>query len=308
MLLQVHTGPSGPWHTDHYGQYVHNCPAVSKITEHAVLRSPRLRVCWSLKLTLLVLTLSGLTSCAAGGDITKPIPSVFYPAPQQAQRTVVMLPGIADNLEALQKRHVASLIQKSWPDADVVLTGLTLPFYKQGRTAQRLHDEVITRYRKPGQSLWLAGISLGGMGALLYDRQFPDDAAGMLLMSPYLGDNAIRERIRDAGGLAHWNAGPRQQIDSDNFQHQLWRYLQQWRNRPQRTNTVWLAYGADERFRKPIELITPMLSPDHVIMLPGRHNWKLWNRAFPALMKRAATREDGRRETKLSQAPANTQN
>lgn len=247
------------------------------------------RLCRALKLVPLTLILPWLASCAAGGDITKPVPSAFYPAPLKAERTVVMLPGIADDLAALQKRQVAALIQKSWPHADVVLAGLTLPFYKQGRAAQRLHDEVIARYRKKQQPLWLAGISLGGMGVLLYDRQYPGDAAGMLLMSPYLGDDAIHQQIRAAGGLAQWNPGPEQSINADNFQHELWRYLKHWRDRPQRTDTVWLAYGADEPFRKPIEMITPMLRPDHVIMLPGKHDWDLWSRAFPALLQRAGS-------------------
>lgn len=242
---------------------------------------------WPLKLLSLLPALAWLAGCAAGGDITRPVPSAFYPAPLTADRTVVMLPGIADDLQALQKRRVAALIQKSWPHADVVLTGLTLPFYEQGRAAQRLHDEVIARYRRKGQPLWLAGISLGGMGVLLYDRQYPGEAAGMLLLSPYLGDTAIHEQIRAAGGLAHWNPGPPQQLTADNFQHELWRYLKNWRNRPQRTRTIWLTYGADGKFRKPIEMIAPMLPPDHVIMLPGKHNWDFWSRAFPVLLERA---------------------
>lgn len=229
-----------------------------------------------------------LGGCVAGGDISKPIPSAFYPAPQNAHRTVVMLPGIADDLAALQKRRVAALIQQQWPDADVVLTGLTLPFYKQGRPAQRLHDEIVQRYKKDGQPLWLAGISLGGMGVLLYDRQYPGDAAGMLLMSPYLGEDDIREEIRAAGGLAQWNPGPAQKINADNFQKELWRSLRSWSSRPQRTRSVWLAFGADEKFRKPDEMLSPLLPPDHVIMLPGKHNWDLWQRALPALLKRAS--------------------
>ena len=228
-----------------------------------------------------------LGGCAAGGDITKPIPSAFYPAPEKAQRTVVMLPGIADDLAALQERKVASLIQAVWPDADVVLTGLTLPFYKQGEAAQRLHDEVIRRYRKAGQPLWLAGISLGGMGVLLYDRQYPGDATGMLLMSPYLGEDGIREQIRAAGGLAQWDPGPAQAIDASNFQHELWRYIKSWQNEPPRTHSAWLAYGANEKFREPDSMIAPLFPADHVIVLPGRHNWDLWQRAFPLLLKRA---------------------
>ncbi|MGH8273296.1 MAG: alpha/beta hydrolase-fold protein [Gammaproteobacteria bacterium] len=252
------------------------------------MKSHNLRIHRLLKLAPLALILPWLAGCAAGGDVSKPIPSAFYPAPQKARLTVVMLPGIDDGLKALENRHVAALIQKNWPHADVVLTGLTLPFYKQGRAAQRLHDEVIARYRKKGQPVWLAGISLGGLGVLLYGRQYPGDTAGMLLMSPYLGGDAIRKKIQAAGGLAQWNPGPRQHINADNFRHELWRYLKSWRNRPQRTRTVWLAYGTNDRFRKSIALLTPMLPPGHVIELPGSHNWNLWNRAFTALLKRVA--------------------
>lgn len=260
--------------------------------------STRLTAATAARATLLA-TLLALGGCAAGGDISKPIPSVFYPATQDAQRTVVMLPGIADNLAALQKRHVALLIQKEWPDADVVLAGLTLPFYKQGQAPQRLHDEVIQRYRKANQPLWLAGISLGGMGVLLYDRQYPDDAAGLLLMSPYLGEDDVREDIRAAGGLAHWKPESVPEIETASFSQDLWLYLKRWSNRPQRTSTIWLAYGAEEKFRKSNEMIAPMLSTDHVIMLPGKHDWDLWQRAFPALLKRAEN------STSLNQTPPN---
>lgn len=122
---------------------------------------------------------------------------------------------------------------------------------------------------------------------LLYDRHYPDDAAGLLLMSPYLGEDAVREEIRAAGGLAHWKPESVRIIDIASASQDLWRYLKQWSSRPQRTSTVWLAYGADEKFRKPDEMLAPMLPHDHVIMLPGKHNWDLWLRAFPALLKRA---------------------
>lgn len=241
---------------------------------------------------MLLACLSSLIGCTAGGDITKPVPTTLMAAPQPAHRLVVVLPGRGDNLHSLTATGIAAIIQQSWPDADVLLTGLTMPFYRQGRTAQRLHDEVIepAARRKAYRQVWLAGISLGGMGVLLYDRAYPDQIDGLLLLSPYLGDHAIQQQIRDAGGLAKWQAGPPQPIGPDTFQHELWRYLQNWSQRPQRTRSTWLAYGADEPFRQPIELMSPLLAPDHVIMLPGRHNWKLWKPAMRALLQRAGSK------------------
>ena len=229
-----------------------------------------------------------LVGCAAGGDVTRPVPKAFVSAPQTAHRLVVMLPGRGDSLQSLEQNGTAKLIQQHWPDADVILTGLTMPFYRQGRAIQRLHDEIIVPARRPAyREVWLVGISLGGMGALLYDQQYPEQMDGLLLLSPYLGDDAIHREIRNAGGLAAWQPGPPEPVGPDTFQRELWRSLKSWSQRPQRTQSVWLAYGADEPFRHSIEMMAPLLPPDHVIVLPGKHNWVLWTSALGPLLDRA---------------------
>lgn len=238
---------------------------------------------WLLPLTL-------IAGCTARGDATRRIPTQLVHAIEPARRTVVFLPGRGDDLAGLQRQHAAELVQASWPDADVILAGLTMPYYTSGVANQRLHDEVIVPLLKqPGHHpIWLAGISLGGMGALLYVDQYPADIDGMLLLSPYLGDAAIRDEIRAAGGIRRWNPGVRQAIGPNTFQRELWRSIAHWRDDPARARTVWLAYGDKERFRAPIELMAALLPADHVLMLPGRHNWKLWSRTLPAVLRSAA--------------------
>lgn len=257
---------------------------------NAILKHPVVtgwRHCWQGSLLMLAVALLG--ACAAGGAVTRPIPTQLIRAPQAAHRVVVMLPGRGDDLAGLQKQDVAQLIQQAWPDADVVLTGLTMPWYRAGLATSRLHDEVIAPLQSQGhRQIWLAGISLGGFGSLLYDRAYPGQVDGMLLLSPYLGDTAIQREIRDAGGLATWQAGPSQAIGPDTFQHELWRYLQHWSTRPARIRTVWLAYGASERFRDAIELMSPYLPTGHVFMLPGRHDWTLWKPALRKLLMAAS--------------------
>ncbi|MEO7199901.1 MAG: alpha/beta hydrolase [Dokdonella sp.] len=229
-----------------------------------------------------------LGACAVGGDITRPVPSSFIAAPQPAQRLVVVLPGRGDSLQGLNDTGVARVIQQHWPDADVILTGLSMPFYRQGQAVERLRTEVIEPARRANhQQVWLVGISLGGMGALLYDRQYPDQIDGLILLSPYLGQKGIHQEIRNSGGLLNWQAGPPQVIGADTVDRELWRYLQGWATRPQRTRSVWLAFGADEPFRESAELISPLLPADHVLMLPGRHNWKLWLPAMSGVLERA---------------------
>ncbi len=103
-----------------------------------------------------------LVGCVAGGDVTRPVPTTLVAAPQPAHRLVVMLPGRGDSLQGLNDTGIAVTIQQSWPDADVLLTGLTMPFYQQGQAIERLHDEVIAPARRKGYAqVWLAGVSLG---------------------------------------------------------------------------------------------------------------------------------------------------
>lgn len=243
-----------------------------------------------------------VTACSAGGDITRPIPTRWVPAAQTPHRLVVMLPGRGDDLQSLGKRGIAQTIHRRWPDADVVLTGLTMPFYREGRAAQRLHDEVLAPARpRHYDQVWLVGISLGGMGALLYDRAYPGEIDGMLLISPYLGDKAIYREIQAAGGLDRWQPGPVQTLSEANYQRELWRYIKGWSHEPGRPASVWVAYGDKERFRDRIALLATQLPAGHAFELPGHHNWTLWQPAASMLLEQArpqpAAPEAARRDT-----------
>ncbi|HEV2621666.1 MAG TPA: alpha/beta hydrolase-fold protein [Frateuria sp.] len=209
---------------------------------------------------------------------------------QPAHRLVVMLPGRGDDMDSLVRRDVAQMIRNQWPDADVVLTGLTMPFYRQGLAVQRLHDEILLpAHARRYDQVWLAGISLGGLGALMYDRAYPGQIDGLLLISPYLGDRPLYREIQAAGGLGRWQPGPERTLTPENYQRELWRYIQRWSDRPSRTRSVWLAYGDKERFRDRIGLLAAQLPPGHVSRLPGHHNWTLWKPALSMLLERAGT-------------------
>ncbi|MGN2250030.1 alpha/beta hydrolase-fold protein [Frateuria sp. GZRe14] len=247
-----------------------------------------------------------LAACSAGGDITRPIPTRWVPAAQPPHRLVVMLPGRGDDLQSLGKRGIAQTIHEQWPDADVILTGLTMPFYREGRAAERLHEEVLLPARvRHYDQVWLAGISLGGLGALMYDRAYPGEIDGMLLISPYLGDKPLYREIRAAGGLDRWQPGPPQRFTAQTYQRELWRYIQSWSGDPGRAGSIWVAYGDKERFRDRIGLLAAQLPPGHVFELPGHHNWTLWSPAATTLLEHA--RLDRTRVNPARVEPARTE-
>lgn len=250
----------------------------------------------SLRWCLSILTFGLLTSCYPVGNPEHPIPTALVPADGHAQRLVVILPGRGDDLASLSKRGMAKIIQQAWPHTDVELTGLTMGYYTAGNAIQRLHDEVIEPARQRGyKQVWLLGISLGGLGTLLYDRQYPDQVDGMILLSPYLGEDAIHKQIVASGGLAHWRPLSTAANSDDNWQLkqvQLWTFLHSWTTHPSRVDHVWLGYGDHDRLRGGIDLLAPTLPQNHVLLLPGGHNWKVWKPATRELLRKIAMRHD----------------
>lgn len=235
---------------------------------------------------LLMLSLMG---CRAHGDASQPVPTAFIPAAGgHAERVLVLLPGRADDLERLRTSGAAEAAQKAWPGTDVVLAEVTMEYYLQRAAEQRLHDEIVAPLRKRGyREIWMGGASMGGMGTLLYDRTYPGQLDGMVLLAPYLGGRKIHDEIRAAGGLAAWNPGPPQPMTPETWEHELWRYLHDLSSQPARTRQLWLAYGDHDRLREAMPLIEPLVPAGQVRVLEGGHTWSVWTPALHDVMKSA---------------------
>ncbi|MGZ5179248.1 MAG: alpha/beta fold hydrolase [Ramlibacter sp.] len=238
--------------------------------------------------TSLLLCIGILAGCIQMGDPSQPIPTFLVNAPTQPRRMVVVLPGRADSVVDLQKSGIAQAVQLAWPDADVMLTGVALGYYMQGQAEQRLHDEVIMPARRRGYAqVWLVGASLGGMGAVMYDRAYPRDVDGMVLLAPYLGNKKIQSEVAAAGGVSAWQAPPTvKAVTAANFQQELWRHLQSWSRQPAAARNVWLVYGTDDPFRESMPLIAPLLPSGHVFLRDGGHDWGVWSPAVREVLVR----------------------
>ncbi|MGO4550666.1 alpha/beta hydrolase-fold protein [Lysobacter sp. 2RAF19] len=234
-----------------------------------------------LRLLQAVLVAALLSACVAKGDPSQPIPTATIPATSgKADRLVIVLPGRGDNLQALHESGVADAIHQAWPDADVVFAELTLDFYREGDAPKRLRTEVIEPLRARGyREVWMAGASMGGMGTLMYDAQFPGELDGMILLAPYLGDFDLLLEIDTAGGIRRWNGGAPQGFTAQSWQRDVWRYIKQLADDPARSQRIWLAYGDSDRLRKAMPLFVPALNAQQVFVRDGGHNWRVWTPA-----------------------------
>ena len=219
------------------------------------------------------------------GDATQPIQTRLIAASNATtHRTpahrilVIVLPGRGDDVAVLGRVGIAPAIQKAWPDADVILTGTAMAYYMQSGVWQRLHDEIVEPARSRGYTeIWMAGASIGGMGALLYEQHYPGELKGIVLLAPYLGEPPLSQEITTAGGLPKWQPGTLPaMIDANNFQHELWRWLKTWTAQPDVGQRVWSGYGDRDKPRYAFPNFTPLLPKDHVFVRSGWHAWATW--------------------------------
>ncbi len=232
----------------------------------------------------LVLLLAG---CYQRGDAGVPIPHALVPAPVKATRLVVVLPGRGDDLAAMQRTGMAPAIQAAWPDADVILTGLALDYYDQGRAPQRLREEIVAPARRHGyREVWLAGASMGGMGTVMYDQAYPGEMDGLILLAPYMGEEPLLREIQAAGGLHAWAPGAPAAISRENFQRELWRHVRSWLGDGELKPEIWLAYGDRDRLKAVMPLLAPAMEPDQVLVRQGGHDWKVWSSVTGEILAR----------------------
>ena len=229
-----------------------------------------------------------LGGCLSAGQARAPIPQQLLAAPAESGERVlvVVLPGRGDDLEGLVASGIAQAIQGAWPEADVLLAAVSLPYYFDGRMPERLHAEVIAPARARGYAaVYLAGASMGGMGTLLYERSRPGELDGLVLLAPYLGDRGLLREIGESG-LAAWQPGPvPEAINAGNYQREVWRNLQSW-TVDDRGRQAWLAYGVDDRLAAAVPTLAPALPADQVLARPGGHAWKVWTPAAAEVFTR----------------------
>jgi enterochelin esterase-like enzyme len=224
-----------------------------------------------------------LASCAAMEKTESRIPTetVAARSPGNTQRLVIVLPGRGDDLAALKATGIAAAIQESLPDAEILLAGITMAYYQEGRSVQRLHEEIVAPARQRGfREIYLAGASMGGMGVLLYEREYPGQMSALVLMAPFMGDGALIEEIKAAGGLQRWNAGPvPAQVNGDNVGREEWRVAQSWLANPARARNVWLICGQQDQFHGAASMIAPLLPAQNYQAPQGGHAWRVWTPA-----------------------------
>jgi len=226
----------------------------------------------------------GLSGCAyLPREAAVPMPTrlIRSPCGAPAQVLLVMLPGRGMSLDELEQQGFPAAVFAAGLAVDVLLVDAHAGYYKDRSILERLRLDVIAPARAAGKtSIWLAGISLGGLGALLYADAHPGDIDGVLVLAPYLGELDTAAAVARAGGLSQWRApeampGP---LPDDAIGLQAWRSAQGL-VRPAASAPrppVFLGWGLSDRFAPAEQVLAEALPKARVFTAPGGHDWDPW--------------------------------
>lgn len=222
---------------------------------------------------------------SAGCVLLRPTPApvrsfVYEPGDPAAATFALLLPGRGGHPRDYERAGFPRMLREAGFRGEVVSADAHLGYYLKRSVIRRVREDLVLP--RGGRRPWIVGISMGGLGALLYEKEHPGEAAGLVLLAPYLGDPAIIAEIKRAGGLAAWEPGP---IAPNDFQRELWAWI---KAGGLDGVTVYIAWGESDRFAEADALLASLVRSDRVATVPGGHVWTTWVPAFEALLQRGA--------------------
>jgi pimeloyl-ACP methyl ester carboxylesterase len=187
-----------------------------------------------------------------------------------APTRMVWLPGAYHSAQDFLGAGFAQAVQRRGIPLDLAFIDLELQHLGDRAALHRLHSEQMLPPREMGVSVWLAGISLGGMIALDFAATYPGDFDGLCLFAPYLGNRMLTAEIAAAPGVAAWEPGELAEGDEE---RRIWRFIKTREKAP----PLYLGFGRDDRFAAAHALLASVLPSDSVNVIAGGHDWRTWS-------------------------------
>lgn len=226
---------------------------------------------------LLVLGALGLAACAPWRTASIPMKQIDdrLENGRGSEHLVVFLPGAYDEpqdfirfgfIEELRQRRLA---------ADAIVIDSHLGYFNDFSIAERIRDDVLEPARTRGyRSIWMVGISLGGLGSLLTAERYPG-ITGIVALAPYVGTRAAFEEVRRAGGLLQWRREG--STATNEWERRLLGWLGKGRDGSGSAGAdLILGYGQEDRFADTLSEVAKVIEPSRVFVRPGGHDWDTW--------------------------------
>ena len=209
----------------------------------------------------------------------EPIRSKYYKHNgNRSEQLLIFLPGIGDLPEDYEINGFIDAVRQSEISIDMAVADLHFGYYLTRTAIERLREDVVLPAREMGyKQISLAGISLGGFGALYYAMYHPEDIFRLYLLAPYLGEESIIAELSDAGGAKQWKS---EKVMESDYTRRLWQWLKDYSEGEKRFPRLYLGYGLQDNFARANELLADLLPRERIYAIDGRHDWYTWKRLW----------------------------
>ncbi len=187
---------------------------------------------------------------------------------------MLWLPGAYHAAQDFLTAGFAAAVRARQAALDLVFIDLELTHVGDRSALRQLRTDSVLPARAAGVSIWLGGISVGGMFALDYAASYPGEIDGLCLLAPYLGNRILITELSHAPELAAWQPGELAQFDEE---RRIWQYI---KNRRADSLSLYLGFGRDDRFAAAHALLAATLPADSIDVIPGGHEWSTWVRLW----------------------------
>ena len=231
----------------------------------------------------LLLGLPALLGCAWLAPTPVPVRSLPSTPVASAHTLVVFLPGRGGAAEDFRREGFEACVSAAGLGCDMVAVDAHLGYYMNRTVVTRIREDIIEPARARGFDRFvLVGVSMGGLGAVLYARQYPRDVNVLVLIAPFLGDQPVLDEVQGAGGLGAWK--PARPIPDEQYQRQVWEWLRGYAEPGAARPALYLGYGTEDRFLRSHRLLGAALPPGRVFDAPGGHDWEPWRAVFQRIV------------------------
>ena len=232
-----------------------------------------------------------LTGCFATSKV--PLDVLKYEStPERNKNLIVFLRGRGGTLNCFFDGHecfdkvgfVRAIRMRNLP-YDMVAPDAHFGYYDDRSLNVRLKQDVILPAKAMNyEKIWLVGTSMGGLGSILYLKEYAKDIDGILLLGPFLGDRALIDEIYSAGGIDQWKPGDFN--EEEDWQRMIWRCLKETLLEGSAHPPIYLGIGKEDLYYRAQKLLASSLSADHVIEVSGKHRFSTFKRIWDIFLDR----------------------
>jgi hypothetical protein len=201
-------------------------------------------------------------------------------AGQTAPILLVLLPGVNIRAEDFVAHDFVAMLRARADTVDLVIAEPEIDFYLDGSITRRLETMLAEETPRYAQ-LWLGGISLGALGALLVGAGGRIAVDGLVLLAPFVGVPGLIAEIEHAGGFRAWQPGP---IARNDGERQVCAWLKTYIETEARRPRLQLGYGNSDRFAPASRLLAEGLPPSRCHIAAGGHDWPTWKALWARIL------------------------